>query len=514
MNKLAAASLALLGLTACTKSPEAGAIRGRVLTPAGQPAAGARVMLDSATGRTTLANAHGEFRLGGAISGGHKVFALSNHSAALANASVAGTATSDVGDLVLEDCGVIVSQGGTPTGGGTSNGGTTTTGGTASGAPSPAATAGQPNVDPNGTMPCQVDPPPPPPDHVNYDAINADYADASLDPSGIYGFAWDSSAGVGFDFWLSGDFTTPGTYTVHVDGAAATDPGVASSQGSVWLYTQDGYAYLLSSGDLTLTTTAVDGGTPSPTPVGTPDSNGGPMPPVPAGGATMAFTLHAENLNFDYFTWDGTVDPTHTATVGTADASGNAWVWTPPQPPAQDYTIDTLTADSSQIYLCPACATDGGDSIYLFAYDSTHGADLSFSMPVSALGVPGAVTLDATSPDVYGSADYFGDGSNYWYYSMAHATITIDSTAITSGAALTIHVSNAQFDFADSYGGGVIVGGGPVSNGGVTAAGSPTDPPAAQFHLFIGSGDLSGTVDGFTCGGTTPNGGGVATTPI
>ena len=491
-SKILLASTALLALAGCQKSSSAGAIRGRVLAPTGQPAAGARVMLDSASGRTTLTNARGEFRLGGAISGGHKVFALSNHTAALASTHVDGTATADVGDLTLEDCSIIVAQGGAPD---------ANAGGT-SGGPAPEGTPGgaPTKVDSDGTIPCEAEPPPPPAPHVDFGAITADYGDAMLDPSGIYGFGWDSVTQVGFDFYLQGDFTAPGTATIHVAGAAI-DPTVAPAA-SMFLYTSEGYAYLLTGGDLTITTAAADGTTPtpdaSPVPVatGAPNAGGGTTAPgQPAPGSTMRFAFHAENLTFDYFTWDGVLDPTHTASAASADVAGDAWVWIPPTPPSADITVANFVADWTDLYLCGGCSSTGSDTLYVYAYDSVNGADFSLNVPVSALALPGDAILDASNPEVWASADYYGSAGGPWYYNLAHVTVSTDATSVAGGQALTLNLSNAQFDYVDTSYYTPAAG-----------AGSQQDAPV-QFHLFITAGSLSGTVNANTgCANTDPSG--------
>ncbi|HVO29438.1 MAG TPA: carboxypeptidase-like regulatory domain-containing protein [bacterium] len=530
-------SYLLLGLVlaGCSTQSKSGAIRGRVLSSNGSPVAGARVMLDHTSGRVTLSNAHGEFRLSGAKDGTHRVFALANGQAATAVTSVSGVA--DVGDLTLEDCTTIVAQGGTTVSGGSAGGGTGANGG----APAPTATPGATgstgsndpgSVDPNGTIPCEVDPPPPPPPHVDFAALHADYADGYVDGTGISGWGWDDTQSVGFDFYLPGNFLSGGSASAHVDGSTPTDP--TTPTGYMSLYTADGYIYLLASGDLSVAVAApTSSPVPTATPVVDPPSGGAPQPAsspttgdptvicngpmVPAGGAPNAcpgdetvahFDFHGENLSFDYLDWDGNVDATHTASAPSADASGDAYVYVPPPPPTADVTIANFTADWTSLFLCQGCNTDGTDLLSVYAYDSVDQADLSLSFPVSDLALPGSATLTGTpwnggpvsAFSVFGNADYYGGGA-YWSYTLDSIGISTDATALASGQAVVFTVANGSFDYMDSNGAPVPLMTSDASSGSTT------------LHLFITAGTLSGTIDadcGVTPDGTAPNGGGVA----
>jgi hypothetical protein len=200
-----------------------------------------------------------------------------------------------------------------------------------------------------------------------------------------------------------------------------------------------------------------------------------------------------------------------TASVGAASVNGLAWVWLPPEPPTADITIPTLVADWKEIYFCAACGFDGGDALYVYAFDSVNGADLGLFLPVDALATPGSTAVTGSwdgSTGVFGGASYHHDAGS-WYYDLGSATINVGSDAIVVGENLALSLSNGVFNYywAD---GGVGGGGGEVEpQPAFTTEDDPAPvPPAQVFHLFIGSADLSGIVNdaghGNGGGGTTP----------
>lgn len=505
MKRIWVGTAAALALAGCHGGSGAGGgVRGRVIGMNGQPVANAQVMLDHAGGRTTKTNSLGEFHLT-SPAGAHHVLA---HSAVLDAAAsvavnVAANGEQNVGDVGLVDCTVILAGGSTgpgdPNGGGTADG------------------SGDPNTEP----PCQIDPPPPPPDSIHYDSITANDAFGFVDGAGIYGSGYDEGHQVGFDFYIAGDFTSGGSKTVHVDG---TQAGPAAAEGSMDLYVFDpnsgwGWFYVLRTGDLTVNVT-VPSTPPSPTPGptavpgGDPSGGNGGTGPDGApgcGGAVVHFDFKGENLLLDYVSWDGTAGG-QVATVDEATASGDAWVFLPPPPPPGDITIADFVADWKDIYLCPGCGMDGGDALYVYAFDSTDNADLSLYLPVSSLALPGTVTISASATAVAGGmADVYDPSSGAsWSYSLDHADLTSSSTAVTSGEELNLVLSASQFDWMGSN--GVVVGGNGgvgTSPGGVVVNAAQTDPPTpAELHLFITHADLSAVVDGLVVDPPPPPDGG------
>src|SRR5205085_2679718 len=101
-----------------------GAVHGRILGVNGQPATGVRVMLDKTSGTSVLSAASGEFHLG-ANAGAHHVLAHSTQISAAASVAVSVSAGADIeiGDVVLEDCNVVMAAN-QPGGSGSGSGGT------------------------------------------------------------------------------------------------------------------------------------------------------------------------------------------------------------------------------------------------------------------------------------------------------------------------------------------------------------------------------------------------------
>ena len=472
-----AATFLASAVTGCSlfEESKSGTVRGRVVGANGQPISGVRVALDRVGGRTTLSNQRGEFRLGGASAGDHTLLAYSvaQDAAGSAPADVNDGDVVDVGDVFLTDCDEI--ELGAPNGGETQPDGTIDDG-------------GDPNV-----YPCVMEPPPPPDEHVSIASLEGDYADGYVDPWGVYGYADDSSEMAGFDFWISADLTAGGTFSDHV----INDYNNGVVEAHVGLYTYGdasgwGYYYVLREGDITVTVSDDGDGDPS----------------------TLSFSFSGENLVFDYAGWEG-IDPNYTATVGSAVAAGTAWQYIPPEPPTADITIAPFITDWSYISLCPACAIDGGDSLYVYAFDQTNQADLSLMVPVSALALGGSTTLTGSwETEIYGWASVYSDAGG-WGYDLDHTTVTAGAS-IVSGEAFALTLADAQFNYIDAYGGGVVVLDG--SNGGAEGgAVPPSEPPVSEFQLFIGSADLSAIIDDFSCGdggvGTEPGNGGEASPP-
>lgn len=451
-----------LGLVGCDNGGGGGTVRGRVLDVGGQPVRNARVMLDSRDGRSTLTNATGEFRLG-ASAGDHQI--LARAPVIDAGASLAVTVENgdvlDVGNVTVTDCEE----------------------------PQPLPGEGSPDGSNDGgdpTNPCEYEPPPPPPDSITIASLDGDYGDAFVDGYGVWGYLDDSGASAAMDFWFAGDFTTGGTKTVTVTDATS---GFFDAYAGLFTYDSYGYYYMLVSGTLTITVS--DDGDADPT--------------------TMSFAFSGSNLSFAYVDWYGGVGGA-TASVGAASVNGLAWVWLPPEPPAADITIPTLVADWKEIYFCAACGFDGGDALYVYAFDSLNGADLGLFLPVDALATPGSTAVTGSwdgSTGVFGGASYYHD-AGVWYYDLGSATIDVGSDAIVVGENLALSLTNGVFNYywADgSVGGGGTVEPQPAALTGDPTTGTPTDPPEADFHLFIGSADLSGIVNDFGCGngdGTTP----------
>lgn len=456
---------AVSGLSGCNlfESSGSGTLRGRVVDANGQPISGARVALDKLSGRTTLSNVRGEFRLGGARDGEHTVLAysVSLDAAGAASAAVTDGDVIDLGDVTLTDCAVLESN--SPDGAVGEDG------------------QSEPGTDPS-VAPCVFEPPPPPDAHVSIASLEGEYASGYVDPWGVYGFADDSSEAAGFDFWISADLTAGGSFSDHV----VNDYNNGTVEAHVGLFTYGGndgwgYYYVLREGDITITVTDDGDGDPS----------------------TLSFSFSGTNLVFDYADWNGGVDPAYTASVGSASASGTAWQYIPPEPPTADITVTTFVADWKYISLCPQCGMDGGDVIYVYAFDNTNQADLSLYAPVSALALGGTTTLEGNwETEVYGWASIYQDNAG-WGYDLDHLTATAGASLV-SGELFSLTIADAQFNYIDAYGGGVIVmegeeGG--VVDGGNGGGAPPSEPPVSEFQLFIGSGDLSAIVDDYSCGG-------------
>lgn len=470
-----------LSLAACESKSGTGGVRGRVVNAAGTPARGVRVMLDGREGRSAITDVRGEFRLG-AKAGSHVVVA--SHAVANAGASVEVEVeigeNADVGDVVLQDCDeIIIMAGGDPNAPDGGEGGEE--GGTEPGDP---------------TYPCTVEPPPPPPELVTIESFESDWASGWLDSWGLYGYGDDADAMAAIDFFVGGDFTAGGTTTIHIDEQTAT-AGLINAYAGLFTYDSYGYYYFITSGDLTVT-------------VGD-DGDGDP--------STVAFQFSGSNLEFAYYDWAGTTDTAYVAKVNAASAAGTAYVYTPPEPPTEDVTIPTFVADWKDLYLCVACTMDGGDALFVYAWDSTNGADLSLFAPVAAL--PAGSSLLTASPDfsneIYGGASFYGvDGNGGWFYVLDHLTANVGGP-IAAGAELSLVLTDAQFDYQFADGGVVVQEGAPTDGGnGGSAPGDPTEPtepPASEFQLFIGSADVSGIVNAFDHGCDDGNGGGTEPGP-
>lgn len=462
---LLGAAVLAASLSGCNLFDESGSgtVRGRVVGANGQPLSGARVSLDRVGGRTTVSNMRGEFRIGGARDGGHVVLAYSvaQDAAGSAEANVGDGEVVDVGDVFLTDCDQVVA--GAPNGGMEDDG--------------TVSNDGDPSV-----QPCLMEPPPPPAENISIASLNGEYASGYIDPWGVYGYADDSSEMAGFDFWIAADLTAGGAFSDHVVNDYAN--GLVEAHVGLYTYGDDsgwGYYYVLREGDVTVSVT--DDGDDDP--------------------STLQFSFSGTNLVFDYAGWEG-IDASYTANVGSATAEGTAWQYIPPEPPTADITLTAFVADWKYISLCPACGADGGDVLYTYAYDETNQADLSLYLPVSALDLGGTAELAGSwETEVYGWASIYSDG-NGWGYDLDHLTATAGAS-IVSGELFSLTITDAQFNYIDAYGGGVVIMGEEGSPDGSTEPGNgggapPAEPPVSELQLFIGSADLSAIVDEFFCG--------------
>ena len=449
--------LAAVAVAGCNPSHSGtGTVRGRVVDASGQPISGARVALDRSTGRTTLTNIRGEFSLG-AKDGAHVLLAFSQaqNAAASTEVDVDDGNVANVGDVTLMDCDEVVPMPGEGGNGAAGDDGMTEPG------------------DP--TIPCEWEPPPPPEPHVDFGSLEAEFAAGFVDPWGVYGFGDDSSEEVGFDFWIPADITASGTFSGHVVNDYAN--GVVEAH--FGLYTYEGHYYVLREGDLTVTVSEDGDGDPS----------------------TLNFSFSGTNLSLDYAGWEG-IDAGYTASVESAIAEGQAWQYIPPPPPTEDVTLPTFVADWKYISLCPGCSMEGGDALYVYAWDGTNQADLSLFAPVSAFTLGGSSEL-ISGGDVYGWASIYTDNGG-WGYDLDHLTATLGD-AIVSGEMLSLVISDAQFNYLDAYGGGVVT----ADGGNGSSPSEPEEPPpptVSEFQLFIGTADLSAVVDEYNCGdvGTEP----------
>lgn len=269
---LLALFLAATGLlvSGCVEPRATGSVRGRVVDAQGQPVMSARVLLDDPFGQTTLTNARGEFRIGGARDGSHDVFALdpTRSYVAGAKADVSNGGVADVGDLVLTDCAL-------------------------------AGTSGpEPNQDYAEVCGASVEPPP---TVVSFEAVTATWADGHLDEHGLNGYGEDSAIVTALDWYFHGDFRAGGEMPLrHVTSQdeLPVHVGLNSYQPEL-----AGYYYLLREGDVSLSVFE--------------DGDGNPE--------SMAYVFHGENLVFEYLSPTGGTDATHVAYVGRADAQGIAW---------------------------------------------------------------------------------------------------------------------------------------------------------------------------------------------
>ena len=264
---LAASSLLVGG---CVEPRATGSVRGRVVDAQGAPVRSARVLLDDPFGQTTLTNARGEFRIGGARDGNHDVYALdpTRTLVAGAKADVSNGAVVDVGDLMLGDC----------------------------------AQAGSGGTDPNVAYAevCGAEPAPPP-TVVAFERITASWADGYLDEFGLNGYGEDSTIVTALDWYFPGDFRMGGDMPLrHVTSqdAVPVHIGLNSYQPEL-----AGYYYVLREGDVSLS--VFD------------DGDGDP--------ASVGYRFHGENLVLEYLSPTGGSDAGHVATVGFADAEGIAW---------------------------------------------------------------------------------------------------------------------------------------------------------------------------------------------
>ena len=291
----------------------------------------------------------------------------------------------------------------------------------------------------------------------------------------------------GFDFWVSADLTAGGTFSDHV--INDYNNGVVEAHVGLFTYGDEsgwGHYYVLREGDVTVTVS--DDGDEDP--------------------STLSFSFSGTNLVFDYAGWEG-IDSNYTATVESANAAGTAWQYIPPTPPTADVTIAPFITDWSYISLCPACAIDGGDSLYVYAFDQTNSADISLMLPVSALALGGTATVTGNwETEIYGWASIYSDAGG-WGYDLDHTSITAGAS-IVSGEMFALSLADAQFNYIDAYGGGVVVMEGDTSTGNDGGQPAPTEPPVSEFQLFIGSADLSAIIDEYYCGepGVEPGSGG------
>lgn len=444
-----------------------GTVRGRVVDVTGQPISGARVAVDRLGGRSTVTNARGEFRIA-AKDGQRTLLAFSVALDAGASTQVAVTDGDvvDAGDVTLVDCTVLAEA-------------------APGGAPAPDEDGMMPSDGSDPSMPCLYEPPPPPAEHVSIASLAGDFASGFVDPWGVSGYADDSSAQAGFDFWIAADVAAGGAFSGHVVNDYTN--GIVEAHVGLFTYgdaTGWGHYYLLREGDVSVTVTDDGDGDPS----------------------TLAFTFSGSNLVFEYAGWNG-IDGGYTADVGAATASGDAWQWIPPSPPAEDVTLGTFVADWKYLSLCPACATDGGDAIYVYAWDGANQADLSLSLPVSALALGGSAEVSGAN-EVFGWASVYTDGGG-WGYELGHLTASAGET-LASGELFALAISDAQFDYVDAYTAlpPVTAEDGETTPGG--DGGTPSEPPpVSEFQLFIGSGDLSAVVDDYGCVEPQPADGGI-----
>lgn len=469
------AGAAVLALTACRPTEQnVGSLHGRVVTASGVPVRGARVALDSASGRAVMTNVQGEFRIT-AGPGQHELYALhaQTQSAAAVEVSQAEGST-EVGDVILEDCGAPTPWGTTDPDGET-------------GPTDPPPGEDEPDTPP--PPPCDWEEPPPPPATVHIDSFEADYVDGFIDSYGAFLFGDSMESQAALDVYVQGDFSEGGTYSQHV----VNDYSTWDVATHVGLFTYDsyGYYYGLKEGDIDLVVE---------------DSNGD---------GNLDFHFTGTDLTLQYLGWDGYADPAYTATVGTATLDGEAWVWQEPEPPTEDVIIDPFVADWVDIMLlddAPQPGPDGGTSgggpggpmLWIYAFDSSNNADLSLGVSLEDLTLPGSSDLTGwlAGGTTDGFASYYGDDSgNSWYYDLNHITVSVDAASISVGDTLTISLSDGQFDYTGS--GGVVVGptpdGEPTPDAGAGGATSSMPPePEPELHLFIDNADLSGEVmDGY-----------------
>lgn len=453
----------LLAVGACRPTEQSlGSIHGRVLGPGGNPVRGARVSLDGPNGTTALSDVNGAFHLT-AAHGGHDLYALhvSTHAAALVNVEVDGS--SDVGEIFLTDCDdVPTPDGGEGTPGGTPDGGDGT--------------------DPAPPPPCDWEEPPPPDGDVHIDELVADYTDGFVDTYGLFFFGDSVDQQIGLDGWIAGDFSEGGSRTVSIENA---QPWNDDAHIGAFTYSDYGYYYVIHSGEVT---------------VDVADTNGD---------GNLNFHVVATDLELHYMGWDGTIDSNYKLTIGSADLEGEAWTYQEPEPPTEDVTIDPFVADWVDILLLEGCAPDGSDLLFVYAWDESANADLNLGISVNDLTLPGSADLTGwiAGGTTDGVASYYGseDGSG-WFYDLNHITVATDATAIAVDDELTLSLTDGQFDY---WGGVVIVEptdpppGDPTNpdgsgSGSTGSGGGTTDPPEAEFHLYIDNGEVTGTVvDGY-----------------
>lgn len=255
----------------CVEPRATGSVRGRVVDAQGQPVTMARVLLDGPFGQTTLTNARGEFRIGGARDGKHDVYALDPTHTYVGGAKVdvSNGGIADVGDVVLTDC----------------------------------ATTGSGGAEPNQDYAevCGASGRAPPPTVVSFEAVTATWADGYVDQHGLNGYGEDSEIVTALDWYFHGDFRAGGDVPLHRVTSQDEVPvhvGLNSYQPEL-----AGYYYLLREGDVSLTVFE--------------DGDGNPE--------SVAYVFHGENLVFEYLSPTGGTDALHVAYVGRADAQGIAW---------------------------------------------------------------------------------------------------------------------------------------------------------------------------------------------